>query len=229
MRKVLNITALSLFGFFLITRCDYFGDYETMFNGNVEGTILDRATGQPLEDVTVYFDYALEESQTIDGEAYYEHIYAGNTASNSEGKFLIRNLAENREYVIVMRKWPGFEQKGTIIRPNPLQTDHFKYYLDSAVSEVRFEPTSLHFDKATNRHALSVINMRSTPFNWTITQEAPWIHCEPSSETLASNGAQAILISISRDFMDEAVEESTVTFTILSTGEAHIISVTGER
>lgn len=229
MRKTLYITALSLFGFLLNTGCDYYENYETRYSGNVEGTIYNRATGQSLEGVAVYYDYELEEGQTINDKAYYELDYEGSTISDSQGKFLIRNLAENRKYVIVMRKWPGFEQKGIVFAPTPLQTDRFDYQLDSAVSEVRFEPSTLHFDKATNQHALSVINMRSTPFNWTIDQEVSWIHCEPAGGTLDSKGAQAILISIFRNYMAGADSVSSVKLTVLSTGETHLIPVALER
>ncbi len=229
MSKVLHITSLGLFCFLLIPGCDYYENYEPRYSGNVEGTIYNRATGQTLEGVTVYYDYELEEGQAMDDKAYYEIDYEGVTVSDSQGKFLIRNLAENRKYVIVMRKWPGFEQKGIVFAPTPLQTDRFDYQLDSAVSEVRFEPATLHFDKVTNQHALSVINMRSTPFNWTIDQEVSWIHCEPASGTLDSKGAQAILISIFRDFMSGTDSVSSVKLTVLSTGETHLIPVIVER
>lgn len=229
MRKMIHITSLGLFCFLLIPGCDYYENYETRYSGNVEGTIYNRGTGQTLEGVTVYYDYKLEEGQAIDDKAYYELDYEGSTESDSQGKFLIRNLAENRKYVIVMRKWPGFEQKGTFIKPIPLQTDRLDFHLDSAVSEVRFEPETLHFDKATNQHALSVINLRSTPFNWTIDQDVSWIHCEPTSGTIDSNGAQAILISFFRDFMNVTDTVSSVKFTVLSTGEEHVIPVSAER
>ena len=69
MRITIHFTALSLLSFLLLAGCDYYENYETRYNGNVEGTIYDRATGQTLEGVSIVEPTTLAVVETSDARA----------------------------------------------------------------------------------------------------------------------------------------------------------------
>lgn len=232
MRKGITAIVLYLSGILLFSGCiriEDFENYEIRYNGNIEGTVYDLSTNQPIEGVKVFYDYFTGDDENYEDDYYYDYGFPDSTLTNEEGVFLVRNLMELRKHVIMMRKWPGFEQLETLLTPTAQATDSYTFYLKPAVSEFTIEPTSLYFSKEEVSHYLVIINKGNTPFNWTLSKEADWIICLSNGGTLASEDAEIIFAEVNRALIDEGTTEDSVTISILSTGDTRTINISVEK
>jgi len=232
MRKGITAIVLYLSGILLFSGCiriEDFENYEIRYNGNIEGTVYDLSTNQPIEGVKVFYDYFTGDDENYEDDYYYDYGFPDSTLTNEEGVFLVRNLMELRKHVIMMRKWPGFEQLETQLTPTAQATDSYTFYLKPAVSEFTIEPTSLYFSKEVVSHYLVIINKGNTPFNWTLSKEADWIICLSNGGTLASEDAEIIFAEVNRALIDEGTTEDSVTISILSTGDTRTINISVEK
>jgi len=219
--------------FFLLahTGCSPYSDYENRYNGNIAGTVYDRATGQPLQGVTVFYDYYENPLYTWDGTYYYygDQVLDGTTTTDGEGKFLIRNMEEKRKYILVARKWPGFDQEYDTVTPDPFQTEQNDFYLDSADAAFSVEPASLHYQPGEDRHYLVVINEREIPVVWEMITDITWIKCLNMNGILAGMEAEAASIKLLRDDFSEPFVQDTIFIKVLSTGETRAVPISAEK
>lgn len=238
MIKTLKTVIICLLFTLMLTGCSHFADYEKMYNGHVAGTVYDRATGEPLQGVTVFYDYYTEgEGQEWNGIYYYygEMVFEGITTTDEEGKFLVRSLEEQKEYVLVLRKWPGYEQKELSsdtelpITTTPFQTNYYDIYLDSSLAEFSIEPASLHFQAGEERHYLVIINEGKTPINWLLTENAAWISSLNIAGILGPKDVEATFIEVDRELINEASVQDTIYITVLSTRETRAVPVSVEK
>ena len=221
------------FLFFMLacTGCSPYSDYENRYNGNIAGTVYDRASGQPLQGVTVYYDYYDNPLDTWEGTYYYygEQVLDGATTTDGEGRFLVRNLEEQKQHILVLRKWPGFEQEYHIITPNPFKTDQCEIFLDSADAAFGIEPVSIHFKSGEDRHYLVVINEREIPVVWEMIMDFGWIRCSNMTGILAGMEAEAASVELLRNNFNQPFIQDTIFIEVLSTGETRAVPVSAEK
>jgi len=230
MRKTIKIPICLLWMiFFSDCSLSEYEVFEIRHNGNLEGTVLNAATNQPIRDVTVYYDYYLGDSTGYPDELYYDYIFKGRTFSDEEGRFLLRNLDQTKEYIIVLRKWPGFEQQEVRFTPDSLTTVRQDFPLDSSEAAFAVEPASLHFNPGEESHYLILFNHGDRPFNWHSDVPDSLISRHPEGGTLPSGDAEVIFLEVDRELIPGTTAERSIEFTIQSTGESRSIPVSVEK
>lgn len=203
--------------------------HEIRFNGDLEGTVISRSTNQPVWGVTIYYDYYQERNESYPEDLYYNYEFPDSTLTDSQGKFHLKNLEEQQEHIIVLRKWPGFEQLEVRITPVPQTIIRQDFFLDVSATTYTLDPDTLHFRPGEERHYFLMMNQGEKPFTWTSSTPATWINCNPPSGTVVSGDAEVIFVTVQRAYMQNPTAESGIDLTILSTGETRNIPVTAEK
>lgn len=229
------ITLLVFLIILILNGCDPYKDVKIVYNGNVQITVCDRSTGEPVPEAVIHAetdDYYTYYDET----SYWQYIeWENNSITDENGTCLIRNLpvgsflTDSSLYRFYTTKFPGYNQDVTLVTPQGLKTIHVDILLDSADAQFSVSPLSLHFQSGQTRESLVITNEDHKTLYWELGYDMWLFSCEPWNGVLSAYSSQTIVIDVDRDQIDTFPAETTISMGILSTGEIRMVDVTIEE
>ena len=178
--------------------------------GNIEGTVVDAETNQPLNSVNVSLTSNSNTSFTEQSKF-----------TGSDGKFSFKDL-EAGSYKLNFTK-EGYEVNHKNITITAGQTSSGDIVMNSIKPMLNVSSTQIDFGLTTNSLPLQLTNAGKGTLQWTIVNSLPWVSINPTSGNITT---QSVAVTVTIDRSGLGPGPKTGTFIINSNGESATIVIT---
>jgi hypothetical protein len=176
MQKKTTILINLLLSMFLLTNCSK--DIEPII-GNLFGVITDYQTGEPIEDATVTI--------TPSGD---------NKKTGSDGHYEFINLLAKEYSVSVSKANYRTDNKEVVVEAG--KDSRLDFALRTALSQLEVDHRTLDFGNESTTLTLNIKNAGFATLEWEISEDIPWLSCNPVFGEIESEKSRGVVVNIDR-------------------------------
>ena len=191
MQKKTTILINLLLSMFLLTNCSK--DIES-FTGNLFGVITDYQTGEPIKDASVTI--------TPSGD---------NKKTGSDGHYEFLNL-EAKEYSVSVSK-ANYRTDAKSVSVVVGKDTRLDFALRTAMPQLEVDHLTLDFGNESTTLTLNIKNTGFATLSWEISEDIPWLSCNPTSGEIDSEKSKGIVVNIDRKGMPVGDYSQTIALT----------------
>ncbi len=151
--------------------------------GDISGMVTDARTNEPLSGVGIT---ALSAGQSV--------------TTDANGLYSIKKVQAST-YTVQAKK-SGYKTDEKTVTVSVGRESRLDFQLTPSTANLVVSKNSFDFGNDATSHGLDISNNGSAALNWSITEDASWLSCSPTSGTVHAGEKAATIITVDRSNLD---------------------------
>lgn len=175
----------------------------TPTTGDLTGVVTDARTGKPIPGVQI--------SLSVTGNT---------TTTSADGIYSFIDLPAG-SFEVVFKK-SGYKSATKTVLITAGKVANLDVQLTPSAGELTLSPTSLDFGAVTTKETFNIKNTGDAPLSWSISEDIPWLSCNPTSGTTQAGETSAVIVTIDRTGMERGNYTQSIVVSSQNGGSARL-------
>lgn len=175
----------------------------TPTTGDLTGVVTDARTGKPIPGVQVSLSVA------------------GNTTTTSaDGIYHFIDLPAGSFEVVLTKS--GYKSATKTVLITAGKVTNLDVQLTPSAGELTLTPTSLDFGAVATKETFNIKNTGDAALSWSISEDIPWLSCNPSSGTTQAGETSSVTVTVDRNGMERGNYSQSIVISSANGGSARL-------